>query len=502
MHLFCVSLSTYFVFAVGFLIAKTNASSFPADFLYGFATASYQIEGAWNEDGKGENVWDRFVHTKPTRVAGNATGDVACDSYHLYKEDVHMLKELNSNVYRFSLSWSRILPRGDSSYINSPGVDYYKKLINSLLANNIQPVVTLSHWDLPQPLQDLGGWTNPLLVTYFEDYAKVAFEEFGNSVKWWITFNEPLETCTTTYGGDEGAPDLNMPGIADYLCTHTILKSHARAYHLYNDNYRKQQKGKVGIALNGGWNEPLTDSSIDKKAAELAMVFQLGWYLHPILGPNGDYPKVMRETIDRNSESQNYPRSRLPHFSNYWKNQIMGTLDFIGINHYTTYLTASSNDISKFPSFKNDMGVTFSQNKSWPGSAVSWLHVEPIGFRKKLNWLKHYTNNFPILITENGYADFGELEDTKRIEYYKEYIGQLLKSINEDDCNVIGYIAWSLLDNFEWLDGYRPKFGIYKVDFDDPNRTRTAKSSAKFFKNLFKMMHSDEVEHFLNDFVA
>lgn len=215
--------------------------------MLGVATASYQIEGAWNEGGKGENIWDNLTHSRPELIADGSSGDIACDSYHHLEDDVAMLKNLGVDFYRFSLSWSRILPKGYSYQVNQEGIDYYNNLINALLAEGIEPMVTLYHWDLPQVLQDLGGWPNELMADYFEDYARVAFENFGDRVKTWITFNEPLNTCYQGYGNVLKAPALNITGFADYLCVHTVLKSHARAYHVYDEEFRSAQNGKNGI---------------------------------------------------------------------------------------------------------------------------------------------------------------------------------------------------------------------------------------------------------------
>lgn len=200
---------------------------------------------------KGENIWDHLTHNKAHRVADGSNGDLACDSYNNYKRDVEMLKELGVDFYRFSISWSRLLPSGFANKVSKDGLEYYNNLINELIENNIRPVVTLYHWDLPQKLQDLGGWTNPAMVEYFEDYAGAAFDAFGDRVKEWLTFNEPKDICLLGYGADVRAPLLNIKGVADYMCAHNLLKSHAKAYHLYQDNYKAEQKGKFELIIIG-----------------------------------------------------------------------------------------------------------------------------------------------------------------------------------------------------------------------------------------------------------
>nr|CAD7392546.1 unnamed protein product [Timema cristinae] len=389
-------------------------------------------------------------------IADGQNGDVATDAYHKYTEDIKALLELGVDFYRFSISWSRILPNGNISVINQPGIDYYNNIINALLANNIQPVVTIYHWDLPQPLQDLGGWPNSVMVDFFEDYARILFKNFGDRVKWWITFNEPYET-TTGYSASTGvdAPAIDLSGIGDYLAAHTILKAHATAYHVYDTEFRAEQNGKIGITLNNDWQEPKTDSNDDKLAAELAMQFHLGWFAHPIY--IGDYPEIMKERIANNSRAEGRNSSRLPVFSDYWINYIKGTYDFYGMNHYSTNLVSldpSASNVANPPSLWHDQGVNKEFDSSWTGSAASWLKIVPWGIRKQLNWIKDQYGNPPLLITENGYADYGDLSDTNRIIYYASYLDQVLSAIHTDSCNVIGYTAWSLTDNYEWLQGY------------------------------------------------
>lgn len=227
-----------------------NTKPFPDDFLLGVATAAYSVEGAWNEDGKGANIWDNLTHLHSDLIADGRNGDVACDSYHKINEDVALLQNLNVDHYRFSLSWSRILPKGYAHSVNLAGVEYYKKLINALIAKGITPIVTLYHWDLPQGIQDMGGWANEVISDYFEDYARIVFEIFGNKVKHWITFNDPHTICFKGYGTTEFAPALNSTGFGDYLCTYTILKSHARVYRLYNDTFKSKQHGKCQFTIS------------------------------------------------------------------------------------------------------------------------------------------------------------------------------------------------------------------------------------------------------------
>lgn len=227
---------------------------FPPNFLFGTATAAYQIEGGWNEEGKGENIWDHMSHSPETLILQNQTGDVACDSYHKYKEDVRMLAYLGVTHYRFSISWSRILPTGYTNLINDAGVEYYKNLLSELKANNITPMVTLYHWDLPQSLQDLGGWPNPLLADIFAEYARVVFSLFGDEVKHWMTFNEIQQICHEGYGLGAKAPGIRASGIGEYRCGHVVIKAHAKAYHLYQRLFREKQGGNNTIKNNNKKN--------------------------------------------------------------------------------------------------------------------------------------------------------------------------------------------------------------------------------------------------------
>jgi beta-glucosidase/6-phospho-beta-glucosidase/beta-galactosidase len=230
-----------------YFLRNANAAinrTFPANFKFGVATASYQIEGAWNEDGKSENIWDHICHENPTFVVNQDNGDIACDSYHKYKEDVALLKDIGVDFYRFSISWSRVIPEGVAgSPVNQLGINYYKNLVQELINNGIEPMVTMYHWDLPEALQDLGGWLNPEVIDHYAYYAKTLYEELGDSVKHWMTFNEPKQTCMGGYGDGNMAPGYNFTGLEDYQCTHILLKAHAKAYHIYDEEFRAEQQG-------------------------------------------------------------------------------------------------------------------------------------------------------------------------------------------------------------------------------------------------------------------
>ncbi|XP_077288602.1 myrosinase 1-like [Arctopsyche grandis] len=467
------------------LVVKGEVRKFPDTLSFGVATAAYQIEGAWNVSDKGESIWDHFTHTTDT-IKDRSNGDLACDSYNQHKRDIEMVKELGVDYYRFSISWTRILPDGFSNRLSQDGIVYYDTLINDLIAANITPFVTIYHWDLPQRLQDLGGWTNPMMADFFTDFAKVAFEAFGDRVKSWLTFNEPWVVCLEGYGSVTKAPALGMTGIAEYMCAHNLLKAHAKAYHLYDDVYRPIQKGRVGLSLNTNWHEPATQSPTDLEAAERAMQFYLGWFGHPVFSREGDYPQVMKDRIAQNSLAQGYPRSRLPEFTSEEISYIKGTHDFFGLNHYTTTLVRMPKKVLEGPSFYDiDLGTEIFRDPAWPGSASFWLKVVPWGFRNLLNWIKKNYNNPEIIVFENGFSDIDNKNDTDRISYYNKYLNALLDAI-EDGCNVSAYTAWSLMDNFEWLEGYTERFGLYYVDFNDPKRPRTAKASALYYKSILE----------------
>ncbi|KAJ3666409.1 hypothetical protein Zmor_001851 [Zophobas morio] len=465
-------------------IETASNRSFPASFKFGIATSAHQIEGAWNEDGKGENIWDHICHTNPDYIDNGDNADLACDSYHKYKEDVAMLKDLGVNYYRFSLSWSRIIPLGIAgSPVNPAGIVYYQNLLQELIDNDIEPLVTIYCWDLPETVEEYGGFPNPEFEEHFAYYVRVVFQNFGHLVKYWITFNEPLESCYQGYGTGTMAPGYSHSGLTDYKCAHNIIKAHAKAYHVYDEEFRTQQQGSVGIVLDTSWYEPATGGAADVEASERALQFAFGWYMHPIAF--GNYPPVMVERIDQRSEQQGFNTSRLPKFTEDEIEYIKGTYDFLAINTYTTvYAQAREEYDIDVISWDSDMNVDMFLDDSWEETGSSWLRVVPWGIRKLLNWLSKTYNNPEIFITENGVSDKDGLQDDQRINFFREYLSNVLDAVLDDGVNVTRYTAWSLMDNFEWQRGFSEKFGLYHVDFEDPERSRTPKASAEYYAQV------------------
>ncbi|KAK9883672.1 hypothetical protein WA026_001841 [Henosepilachna vigintioctopunctata] len=478
----CVLASMWLILTVH---SELSSYSFPEDFAFGVSSSAYQIEGAAFEDGKGISIWDFSLHNNPDLVSDRSNGDVACDSYHKWKEDIQLLKNLGVNVYRFSISWPRIIPSGyKGSTINQKGVDFYSTFIDELLAENILPLVTIYHWDLPQNLQDKGGWLNETIIDDYLYFAETVIQLFGDRVKHWITFNEPFYICEYGYSEGSLAPFLNESGVGVYKCSHNLLIAHGRIYREYEKKYKTTQKGIMGIAINSGWFEPKEDNDSDREAAEQILLFSLGMHLHPVI--TGNYPAIMIERIDSISKAEGYTQSRLPKFTEKEKEMLRGSFDFIGLNHYSTALaTFVDADFYNQPSFSYDSGVSATPNPSWESSiAQPGMQMVPEGLRKLLVWIKDRYQNPPVLITENGWATGEGLNDESRIRCINGYLSAVLKAIHEDGCRVIGYSHWSLLDNFEWLGGYRIRMGLVEVDFNNTERTRTPKKSYEVYKKI------------------
>ncbi|KAI8126151.1 Myrosinase 1 [Lucilia cuprina] len=439
-----------------------------------------------------------MTHNHPEKIADQSNGDITSDSYHQWRRDVQMLRELNVKVYRFSISWPRILPTGHMNHVSTAGIKYYSNLLDELLHYNITPMVTMYHWELPQRLQELGGWTNAEIIPLFKDYARLLLEMFGDRVKIWTTINEPWHVCEHGYGVDYMAPAYNYPGIPAYLCGHNLLKAHAEVVHMYRDEYKKSQKGRIGITVDVSWPEPKTDSSEDREASERAMQFYVGWFAHiylPIFSRHGNYPTVMIDRIhwyDNLSKEQGFSQTRLPEFTKEEIQRIRGTSDFFGINTYTTNLVTKNdhNNSAGFPvpSFNHDMGVVETQDPNWTGSGSVWLKVVPKGMYNLLMWIKREYNNPNVIVTENGVSDRGGLEDYARVDYYNMYLSAVLDAM-EDGANVEGYIAWSLMDSYEWKAGFTSENSVYyHVEISDPQLQNCTpkKSLPEYFPHICK----------------
>ncbi|MDP5061848.1 MAG: GH1 family beta-glucosidase [Maribacter sp.] len=458
-------------------------NTFPNDFVWGTATSSYQIEGAHDKDGKGPSIWDAFC-TIPGKIHKGENGNIACDHFHRFKEDIQLMKQMGVKAYRFSIAWARIMPTGKDG-VNEAGIQFYSDLIDELIKADIEPWITLYHWDLPLALQlEDDGWLGRSIVDYFATYAKLCFERFGDRCKNWITINEAWVVAILGYGQGVFAPG-RISNSEPYLAAHHIILAHAKAVQEYRNNFA-QQGGQIGMTNNCDWREPLTDSEDDKIAAERALQFFLSWFADPIY--KGDYPEVMKERLG----------DRLPKFTADEKKMIKGTSDFFGLNHYTTMLAAENHGVPKDQSvygnggISEDQDVDLSLDPNWKTTLMNWA-VVPWGCKKLLHWIAERYDNPDIYITENGcaYPDAlvkGEVNDVERLEFYKSYLQACQQAITEG-VQLKGYFAWSFMDNFEWASGYEKRFGLHFVDFD--TLERTPKASAKWFAKAIGSQSAD-----------
>ena len=457
---------------------STN-KKFPEGFLWGSATSAYQIEGGYLSDGKGPSIWDVFCMI-PGKVHNHDHGNLACDHYHRFREDVALMKQLGLKAYRFSISWPRVLPAGHGA-VNQAGIDFYNALIDELLKAGIEPWVTLYHWDLPAALEfELHGWLGEGISDAFAAYAEVCFQHFGDRVKNWITINEAWVVAILGYGHGVFAPGVQSKDLP-YLAGHNLIIAHAKAVDLYRKKYQTQQQGQIGITNNCDWREPLTDSPADREAAERALEFFLAWFADPIY--KGDYPACMRARLG----------DRLPHFSAAEKELILGSSDFFGLNHYTTMYASDATESKEAGSvygnggLSEDQDVNLSVAPDWPQTAMQWAIV-PWGCRKLLEWIAARYGNPPLFITENGCAFDdqlldGQVADQERITFFEGYLGAIHEAI-QNGVNLQGYFIWSLMDNFEWASGYSKKFGITYIEEGTLNRI--PKESAKWYAEVIR----------------
>lgn len=437
---------------------------YPEDFLWGAATASFQIEGGAKDDGRGESIWDKFCKT-PGKVLNGDTGDIACDHYNRYKEDVKLIKELGLKAYRFSISWSRVFPEGKGT-VNEKGLDFYNSLIDELLAAGIEPFVTLYHWDLPQKLQDIGGWDNREIIEYFVEYAETMYKSLGDKVKNWFTFNEPWCISHLGYGIGEHAPGFKDEAMAIRV-SHNLNLAHAKAVKAFRAMEIKD--GKIGIVLNAAPSYPFAQTIEDRNASKVFDGYFNRWFFEPCL--KGEYPKDMLEIYQQALSEPTIMDGDLE--------LICGNpVDTLGINFYTRSIVKHTN-VDKVLKFEGC-------NPGGPVTAMGW-EICPQAFYKFLTRLRTEYGNPVVYITENGAAfedkniEDGIVADDDRIEYLKKHFKAAYKAL-EDGLNLKGYFVWSLMDNFEWAYGYSKRFGIVHVDYR--TLVRTPKKSALWYKDI------------------
>lgn len=429
---------------------------FPERFVWGAATAAYQVEGAAFEEGKGVSIWDVFSH-KPGHVERNETGDVACDQYHRYPEDIKLMQEMGLQAYRFSISWPRIFPYGVGA-VNPKGLDHYDRLVDALLEAGIDPWITLYHWDLPEPLHERGGWPNREIADWFTEYAVVMAERLGDRVKNWMTMNEPWVCSYMGYRDGLMAPGIKEMKQALAAAWHFNL-AHGRAYNAMKAIHSSL---KIGITHATQQHRPLDDTSESQALAEYLWEENNGVFIEPIL--NGTYPKAI---IDRYPDE--VPTIRKDDLDE------MNRADFIGLQYYTDTLIRNGKHVSgKLPEFEyTEMG--------WP--------VTPDGFYNNIMEYTRRYNPVELVITENGMAVAdevsadGRIRDVRRQDYFKMHIEQVHQAI-DDGAPLTGYFAWSFIDNYEWACGYRPRFGLVHNDY--ASQTRTIKDSGRMFGEIIR----------------
>lgn len=434
---------------------------FPEDFCWGAATAAYQIEGAWNEGGRAPSIWDTYAHT-PGKVRNGDNGDTACDSYHRYEEDIAYMKELGLRTYRFSISWPRIFPDGTGE-VNREGLDYYHRLVDKLLENGIEPFCTLYHWDLPQALQDTGGWKKRDTIGAFVRYAETLFKAFAGKIKYWTTFNEPwCVSFKAHYIGDLAPGEQNLQSALDVA--HHLMIAHGRAVQAFR---RSGVSGQIGYAPNVSWREPFSSAQEDIAACRRRTGWMVEWFLDPLF--KGEYPDSMIQAFEvQGAKVQIQPGDM---------EDITQPIDFLGINYYTGSLGRYKQGNGLFELEDIDEGYERT-DFNWP--------IYPQGLYKVLLHIKERYGPVPIYITENGACYDGDpaggrLQDDNRTEYLRKHLLQLKRAM-DDGVPVKGYMAWSLLDNFEWADGYSRRFGLIHVDFN--TLKRTPKDSFYWYKKV------------------
>ncbi len=439
----------------------SQESPFPTSFLWGTATAAYQIEGSPLADGAGPSIWQRFSHT-PGMTQDGANGDIACDHYRRWREDIALMRQLGTNAYRFSIAWGRVLPEGLGKP-NTAGLDFYDRLVDALLESGITPMVTLYHWDLPAALDDRGGWLNPDIADWFADYASLIFRKLDGRVKLWVTINEPWVITDGGYLHGVLAPG-HRNRFETPIASHNLLRAHARAVQAY----RAQGREQIGLAINIEPKYPATDSAADLAATARAEAYMYRQYLDAVI--LGKYPDELREIF-----GEAWPEWPAADFE-----LIRQPLDFLGINYYTRSVTR--HDESVWP-----LRAAPVRQRRATYTETDW-EVFPQGLTDTLAWVRKRYGNPAIYVCENGAAFFdppvaedGRLDDPLRVNYLRKHL-RAMRAAMAQGVDIRGYFVWSLLDNLEWSLGYSRRFGIVHVDFD--TQQRTPKASAHFYSQV------------------
>jgi beta-glucosidase len=443
-------------------LKSIRRSDFASDFRWGSSTSSYQIEGAAHEDGRGESIWDRFCAT-PGNIRDRSNGDVACDHYHRWPQDLDMARSLGTNAYRFSIAWPRIFPQGRGTTPNQPGLDYYSRLVDGMLERGLEPWVTLYHWDLPQALQDQGGWANRDTIDAFVEYADVVSRHLGDRIKHWITHNEPW--CTAFHGNHEG---VHAPGIKNFktalqVC-HNVLVSHGLAIPVIRRNV---PNARIGVALSLHPLKPASESMQDAAATRRHDGLRNRWFLDPLYGRG--YPEDIWKLLGENA----------PVLQEGDLSTIAVPTDFLGVNYYFPEIVADAPGVGI-------MSTRVIETKDVERTAFGW-EVSPDGMVQLLNRVARDYRPVEIYITENGstyddvVTEVGSIDDTQRRSYLVRHL-MAVKKIVDMGVPIKGYFAWSLLDNFEWAEGYLRRFGLTHVDFQ--TQKRTLKASGEWYRTF------------------
>ena len=440
-----------------------SPTPFPPNFLWGAATSAYQIEGSPLADGAGPSIWHRFAHTAG-KIAGGDTGDVACDHYRRFHEDVEWMRRLGLTAYRFSLSWSRILPNG-TGQMNERGLDFYRRLVDALLEAGIEPFVTLYHWDLPAALDDRGGWLVRDVAGWFADYTAVCVRALDDRVRFWATLNEPWVVADGGYLHGVLAPGHHSAAEAARAAHHLLL-AHAAGV----EAYRAVGRNQIGLVLNIEPKHPASLSAEDRAAAARADAAMNRLYADPIF--LGRYPAELAEVYgDAWSEP---PAADLA--------RIRAPIDFLGINYYTRSVVRAD------PAVPYLRAAPVRQPAS-VYTATGW-EVYPAGLAETLRWVRDRYGTIPLYVTENGAAfddpptaPAGEVDDPQRVAYLADHL-RALSQVLAEGLDVRGYFVWSLLDNFEWAHGFSKRFGLLHVDYT--TLARTPKASARFYAEVIR----------------